>query len=72
MSKTVLVAGPAAGIGGPSVGAKTIVKAIHARRPRMRYAVGGGAGLLSLLRSPLTDRAFDALMRMFVRQEPRS
>ncbi|MGD0678744.1 MAG: SDR family NAD(P)-dependent oxidoreductase [Polyangiaceae bacterium] len=34
-----------------------------------RYATGGGARLLPLLRRLLTDRAFDALMRMFVRQE---
>jgi NAD(P)-dependent dehydrogenase (short-subunit alcohol dehydrogenase family) len=53
----------------PSVVAETIVKAIHARRPSTRYAVGGGAGMLLLLRSLLTDRAFDALMRMFLRQE---
>jgi hypothetical protein len=47
-------------------------EAIHARRPGTRYATGGGARLPLLLRSLLTDRAFDALMRMFVCQEMRS
>jgi hypothetical protein len=45
---------------------------IHARRLRTRYAVGGGAGVQLFLRNLLTDRAFDALMRMFVRQDMNS
>jgi hypothetical protein len=47
-------------------------EAMHARRPSTRHATGGGAAQLLLLRSLLTDRAFDALMRMSVRQEMRS
>ncbi len=52
----------------PAVVAKTIVRAVQARKPRTRYATGGGAGLLLFLRRLLTDRAFDAVMRMFLMQ----
>jgi len=52
----------------PSVVAKVIVEAVQARRPRTRYAVGGGAKALLFMRSLLSDRAFDAVMRMFERR----
>jgi NAD(P)-dependent dehydrogenase (short-subunit alcohol dehydrogenase family) len=52
----------------PSVVAKTIVKAVQARKPKTRYATGGGASLILFLRRVLSDRAFDATMRMFERQ----
>jgi NAD(P)-dependent dehydrogenase (short-subunit alcohol dehydrogenase family) len=46
----------------PSVIAKAIGKAVTARRPRTRYAVGGGAKPVLFLRSALPDRAFDAVV----------
>lgn len=52
----------------PDVVAKVIVEAVQARRPRTRYAVGGGAKPLLLMRMSLSDRAFDATMRMFERR----
>jgi NAD(P)-dependent dehydrogenase (short-subunit alcohol dehydrogenase family) len=52
----------------PSVVAKVIVEAAQARRPRTRYAVGGGAKALLFMRSLLSDRAFDAVMRRFERR----
>jgi hypothetical protein len=46
-------------------------EAICAREPGTRYATRpvAAAGLLLLLRSLLTERAFDASMRMSVRQK---
>lgn len=52
----------------PSVVAKTIVKAVQARKPKTRYATGGGARVILFLRRVLSDRSFDAAMRMFERQ----
>lgn len=52
----------------PSVVAKTIVTSIEARRPRTRYATGGGAKPILFLRRILSDRAFDAMMRMAERR----
>jgi NAD(P)-dependent dehydrogenase (short-subunit alcohol dehydrogenase family) len=50
----------------PEVVAKAIGRAVTARRPRTRYAVGGGAKPILFLRRALTDRAFDRLIvRMF-------
>jgi short-subunit dehydrogenase len=46
----------------PSVVADAIGKAVAARRPRTRYAVGGGAKPVLLLRRALPDRAFDAVV----------
>lgn len=46
----------------PIVVAKTITKAILSNRPKTRYATGGGAKLILLLRSILSDRLFDKLM----------
>ncbi len=47
----------------PDLIAKTIVKAVRARRPKTRYAVGFGAKPLIFLHSALPDRAFDAIIR---------
>ena len=46
----------------PAVVAKTIVRAVGARRPKTRYATGGGARTILLLRKILSDRMFDRLM----------
>ncbi len=46
----------------PVVIAKAIGRAIAARRPRTRYAVGGGAKPILFLRRILSDRMFDRLM----------
>jgi len=46
----------------PEVTAQVIVRAAVAKRPKTRYAAGGGAGALLLVRKLLTDRQFDALM----------
>jgi hypothetical protein len=46
----------------PNVVAKTIVRAVSARRPKTRYATGGGARTILLLRKILPDRTFDRLM----------
>jgi NAD(P)-dependent dehydrogenase (short-subunit alcohol dehydrogenase family) len=46
----------------PTVVARTIVRAVTARRPKTRYATGGGARTILLLRTILPDRAFDRLM----------
>ena len=51
----------------PSVIADAIGKAVTARRPRTRYAVGSGAKPLIFLHGALPDRAFDALMRRATR-----
>lgn len=48
----------------PDVVARTIARALRARRPRTRYATGGGARTILFLRWILGDRAFDAVMRM--------
>ena len=50
-----------------SVVAKTIVKAVQARRPKTRYAIGGGAKPVLFLRRVLSDRTFDAMMLMGTR-----
>ena len=52
----------------PSVVAKTIAKAVQARKPKTRYATGGGAKTILFLRGILSDRAFDATMRLSERQ----
>lgn len=51
----------------PSIVAKVIVQAVQTPKPRTRYAVGGGARALLFVRLLLSDRAFDAIMRMFER-----
>lgn len=47
----------------PQLIADTIAKAVTARRPKTRYAVGFGAKPLIFLRRLLSDRAYDGLMR---------
>lgn len=47
----------------PSVTAKAIGKAVTARRPKTRYAVGFGAKPLIGLHGMLPDRAFDGLIK---------
>jgi NADP-dependent 3-hydroxy acid dehydrogenase YdfG len=51
----------------PNVVAKTIVRAVNARRPKTRYATGGGARTILFLRAILPDRMFDRLMRRISR-----
>ncbi|MEJ0016437.1 MAG: oxidoreductase [Acetobacteraceae bacterium] len=46
----------------PEVVAAAIGRAVAARRPRTRYAVGGGAKLFLLVQRLLTDRMSDRLM----------
>jgi NAD(P)-dependent dehydrogenase (short-subunit alcohol dehydrogenase family) len=48
----------------PSQVAATIVEAVRARRPRTRYPTGGGARLALFLRRTLSDRGFDAVIRL--------
>jgi NAD(P)-dependent dehydrogenase (short-subunit alcohol dehydrogenase family) len=56
----------------PSAVAKTIVRAVQAHRPKIRYATGGLAKTMLFLRSILSDRAFDATFRMAERQTVKS
>jgi len=43
----------------PQVVAAAIGKSVSSRRPRTRYAVGGGAGFILFVQRLLTDRGFD-------------
>lgn len=52
--------------------AKTIVRAARARKPNTRYATGGGAPAILFLRHLLSDRAWDAVLRLKVRLASRS
>jgi NAD(P)-dependent dehydrogenase (short-subunit alcohol dehydrogenase family) len=47
----------------PSVIADAIAQAVSAKRPKTRYAVGGGARLILFVRRILPDRAFDWVLR---------
>lgn len=47
----------------PELIADTIAKAVTARQPKTRYAVGFGAKPMIFLRRILSDRAFDSFMR---------
>ncbi len=51
----------------PAVVAETIVKAITSKKPKTRYATGGGAKIILFLRSILSDRMFDRLMLSMMR-----
>jgi NAD(P)-dependent dehydrogenase (short-subunit alcohol dehydrogenase family) len=51
----------------PEVVAKTVSAALRARRPRTRYATGGGARTVLFLRALLPDRWFDAMLRRFLK-----
>jgi NAD(P)-dependent dehydrogenase (short-subunit alcohol dehydrogenase family) len=46
----------------PLVTARVIVRAAMAKRPKTRYAAGGGASAILLLRKLLSDRQFDKVM----------
>jgi NAD(P)-dependent dehydrogenase (short-subunit alcohol dehydrogenase family) len=46
----------------PEVVARTILRAVSARRPKTRYATGGGAHLILFLKKILPDRMFDRLI----------
>jgi NAD(P)-dependent dehydrogenase (short-subunit alcohol dehydrogenase family) len=46
----------------PEVVARTIARAVRARRPRTRYAIGGGARTILFLNRILPDRLFDRLI----------
>jgi hypothetical protein len=52
---------------GPEVVAAAIGKAVQLRRPRTRYAVGGGARSILLAQRLLTDRGFDRFIRLTYR-----
>ncbi len=57
--------------GGPETVARTIEKALTAKRPRTRYRVTGSARLFLTLRRLLPDRAWDGLVaRTFPRPRP--
>jgi NAD(P)-dependent dehydrogenase (short-subunit alcohol dehydrogenase family) len=49
----------------PEVVARTIVRAAGARRPKTRYATGGGARTILFLKAVLPDRMFDQLIWRF-------
>jgi NAD(P)-dependent dehydrogenase (short-subunit alcohol dehydrogenase family) len=51
----------------PDVVAKTVARALAARRPHTRYATGAGAVPILTLRWLLSDRLFDRVMRGLVR-----
>lgn len=51
----------------PQVIADTVLRAVTARRPRTRYAVGFGAKPSIALRWALPDRAFDAVIGRVMR-----
>jgi NAD(P)-dependent dehydrogenase (short-subunit alcohol dehydrogenase family) len=52
----------------PSVVAKAILKAAMTKKPRTRYATGGGAQFVLLLHSLLSDRGFDGVLRLMSKQ----
>jgi NAD(P)-dependent dehydrogenase (short-subunit alcohol dehydrogenase family) len=51
----------------PEAVAKTVSRALKARHPRTRYASGGGAAPILLLRKLLPDRLFDGALRLMFR-----
>ena len=51
----------------PAVVANAIGKAVQLSRPRTRYAVGGGARSILLVKRLLTDRGFDRFIRLAYR-----
>jgi NAD(P)-dependent dehydrogenase (short-subunit alcohol dehydrogenase family) len=55
----------------PEVVAKTIVRAVQARRPKTRYATGGGAHTILFLKRILPDRLFDRLIWRVTQGESR-
>lgn len=61
---TQVLAGPGGSESGsdPAVVARAITRAVTARRPRTRYAIGLGAKPVMVARRVLPDRAMDAIM----------
>lgn len=51
----------------PHMIAAAIGKAVRSAKPRTRYAVGGGAGLILLLKRVLSDRGFDRFIARTLR-----
>ena len=51
----------------PIVVARTIVRAALAKRPKTRYATGGGAKIILFIRSLLSDKMFDRLVLSMMR-----
>lgn len=51
----------------PIVVARAINKAVNARRPRIRYAAGGGAPIILFFKKILPDRWFDTIMLSILR-----
>ncbi|AIV53328.1 short chain dehydrogenase family protein [Burkholderia pseudomallei MSHR7498] len=64
MAESMVGEGNSERLSSPQLIADTILKAVSARRPKTRYAVGFGAKPLIFLRRLLSDRAFDSLMRL--------
>jgi len=56
----------------PDVVAKTILRSVQARRPKTRYATGGGAHLILFLHRILSDRMFDRVIRTITQGFARS
>lgn len=56
-----------AGAEGPAVVADTVIKAVRARQPKLRYTAGGLAACLRLLRSFAPASLMDAGMRRDLR-----
>lgn len=56
----------------PEVIADAVARAVRARRPRTRYAVGMGAKPLIFARRVLPDRSFDRVMRLVFRLDGRT
>jgi NAD(P)-dependent dehydrogenase (short-subunit alcohol dehydrogenase family) len=48
----------------PQIIADTIAKAVTSAKPKTRYAIGFAAKPLLFMRSILSDRAFDGMIRM--------
>lgn len=55
----------------PSTVAKTIAKAATARRPKTRYATGGGARSVLFMKSLTTDRGWDRAITTAYRSQAR-
>ncbi|WP_349663416.1 SDR family NAD(P)-dependent oxidoreductase [Cellulophaga lytica] len=53
----------------PIVIAKAISKAIEAKNPKTRYAVGGGAKIAKFMRSILSDKMHDKMMLGFINRQ---
>lgn len=53
----------------PIVIAKAIEKAIEAKHPKTRYAVGGGAKFAKFMRRILSDKAHDKMMLGFIKRQ---